>query len=358
MNSRERYLRALTFQGPDRVPVMHVSLAGAFRQHGRALEDLYSRYPSDVLLSPTSRGPFAFSDHPRGDGTIGKVTYDEWGTGWLWSTSDHMGQAVERPLSDWAKFDDYRPPDPMTGEEGVAYMEEVVRRDDHQHFVYVDGGELFQRMWFLRGYENTLMDLAEEPPELCALRDMLVDWNVRRIERWLDTGLVDGFIFRDDWGTQTTLMARPSIWRRVFKPAYKRIADAIHSGGAYASFHSDGYIRDIIPDMIEVGWDELNPQVFLMDIEELGRRHGGKVCFRADIDRQWTLPHGAPEDVKALVERLFSSFGCFDGGYTGWGEVSSDVPLPNVEAMLETFYGLSYPTSRRGLTREQTCAGN
>ena len=348
MNSRERYLRALTFQRPDRVPIMHHSVRGAFRVHGQALEDLYAKYPGDVLLSPISNGPFAFHDHPRGWGTLGDVTYDDWGCGWLWSTSDYMGQAVEHALSDWAIFGDFRAPDPLTGEEGVAHMEEVVRADGHQHFVFADAGELFQRMFFLRGMENLLVDLLEDRPEVYALRDMIVEFHLKRIERWLETGLVDGFLHRDDWGTQTALMVRPAIWRKVFKPAYKRIAEAIHSGGAYASFHTDGFTQEIIPDLIEIGWDELNPQVHLMDIEGLGRLHGGKVCVRADIDRQWTLPHGSPQDVRTLIERLFNAFGGFNGGYVGWGEMSSDVPMANAEAMLGTIFGLRYGARHDG----------
>jgi len=349
MNSRERYQRTLTFQGPDRFPIMHSHLPGAVRVHGRALADLYEKYPSDVLDAPivtadTARsgqgGSFAFHDHPRGLGTIDEVTHDEWGTGWHWSTADYMGQAVEFPLEDWAAFDGYRPPDPMTGEEGVAYVEDMVRRDDHQRFVFVDAGELFQRMWFLRGYENSLIDLIDRPPELFALRDMIVDFNVKRIERWHETGVVDGFAHRDDWGTQTALMSSPEAWREVFKPAYKRIADAIHEGGALASFHTDGFTWDIIPDLIEIGWDELNPQTHIMDIEELGRLYGGKVCFRSDLDRQWTLPHGTPDDVRALIRRQHSAFNRPEGGYVGWGLANSDVPLANLEAMLEIYYSL------------------
>ena len=337
MDSRERYQRAITFQGPDRAPVMHHAVAGAFRMHGKALETLYARYPSDV------QGLFNFQDCPRGRWAGGEVTYDDWGCGWRWNTSDHMGQTVECPLSDWAALADYRPPDPMTGEEGVRRMEEAVREDDHRYFVFVDGGELFQRMFFLRGFENLLMDLAEDRPEVYTLRDMVAAFYLKRLERWQETGLVDGVIFRDDWGGQFSLMVSPAIWRKVFKPVYKRLADAIHDGGAYASFHSDGVIRDIIPDLVEIGWDELNPQVSVMDIEELGRSFGGKVCIRADIDRQETLPSGTPEEVRALVERLFNAFGRFNGGYVGWGEMNADVPLANGEAMLDTCFGLRYP---------------
>ena len=343
MDSRERYIRALTFAGPDRVPVMHHSVQGAFRAHGQALEDLYRKYPGDVLLSPASQRIFAFHDRPRGRWADGKVSYDDWGCGWLWTTSDYMGQTVEHPLSDWSALDGFQAPDPMTGEDGVDHMVDVVRRDGHKHFVFVDGGELFQRMFFLRGLEDLLVDLLEDRPEVYALRDIVLEFLLERIDRWSETGLVDGFIFRDDWGTQSSLMVRPEIWRRVFRPAYDRIIGAIHAGGVYGCFHSDGVIQDIIPDLVEMGWDELNPQVHIMDIGELGRRYGGKVCFRADIDRQWTLPHGSPEDVQALVNRLFDAFGRFDGGYVGWGEMSSDVPLANGEAMLDAVYNLRYP---------------
>jgi len=350
MNGRERYLRALTFQGPDRPPLwVHVS-PGAQRVHGGALEDLFARYPSDVLRSPflsiSSRGPFTFNDHPRGEPTtVDKVTYDDWGCGWWANTADHMGRTVEFPLADWAAFDNYHPPDPMVGEEGVGLMEEAVRRDDHQHFVFVDLGELVQRMWFLRGYDNVLVDLWEDRPEVYALRDMITDWNILRVERWLETGVVDGFLLRDDWGTQNQLMVHPEIWRKVFKPAYKRIAEAVHQGGsAYACFHSDGYIVDIIPDLIEAGWDEINPQVPLMDVKELAARYGGKVCFRPCPDTQGVLPYGSREEVHSHLKRMFEALGNFNGGYVTTCPVSADVPLENIAMMLETYNNLRHPT--------------
>ncbi|MDP6776360.1 MAG: uroporphyrinogen decarboxylase family protein [Candidatus Latescibacteria bacterium] len=340
MDSRERYVRALTFDGPDRVPIMHHAVPGAFRAHGPALEELYERYPSDVLLSPVTHNPFSFQDHPRGHWANGAVSHDDWGCGWHWTTPDHMGIAVEHPLEDWGAVATFRAPDPMVGDSGVRHMEETAGPDRGRHFVFADAGEVFQRMFFLRGYENLLLDLLEDRPEVYALRDIVVDHCLTRINRWHETGLIDGLILRDDWGSQQSLLVNPRIWRRVFKPAYARILEAIHAGGAYASFHSDGAIQEIVPDLVEMGWEELNPQVHVMDIEELGRLFGGKVCVRADIDRQWTLPQGAPEDVRNLVTRLYGAFGSSRGGYVAWGEMNADVPLGNCEALLETASGL------------------
>ena len=341
MDSRERYVRALTFDSPDRVPIMHHQVKGAFRAHGSKLEALYERYPSDVLLSPVSRGIFTFRDRPRGAWMNGAVSYDDWGCGWLWNTPDHMGIAVESPLRDWDALETYKAPDPMVGQEGVDHMVDVVKQDGHRHFVFVDGGEIFQRMFFLRGFENLLVDLLEDRPEVYVLRDTVAAFVQSRVERWLDTGCVDCVMLRDDWGTQAALMVRPEIWRRVFKPAYKRIIDLIHDGGAYGSFHSDGVIREILPDLVEMGWDEVNPQVSCMDLEELGTLLAGKVCVRADIDRQQILPGGTPDEVAGLIRRLFDAFGRRKGGYVGWGEMNADVPLENGRAMLETLYSLT-----------------
>ena len=166
MDSRERYVRALTFAGPDRIPIVHHAVAGAFRAHGPALGELYARYPSDVLLSPVTHTPFGFHDHPRGRWLDGEVSYDDWGCGWLWTTRDHMGIAVEHPLDSWDALAAFQAPDPMIGEGGVRHMEEIVRPDGRNHFVFADGGELFQRMFFLRGYEKLLLDLLEDRPEV------------------------------------------------------------------------------------------------------------------------------------------------------------------------------------------------
>ena len=349
MNSQERYVRALTFQCPDRVPIFHNSHPGAFRVHGSALHELYAKYPSDILQSNVAKGSasraggaFTFHDHSRGEWGAKDITHDDWGCGWRFSTADYLGQVVEHPLADWSALDSFRPPDPMVGEEGIEFMEEAVRLDDHQHFVLVDAGELWQRMFFLRGFENTLVDLVEGEPQIYVLRDMVVDWILERIERWLETRMVDGILIRDDWGTQDALMVRPSMWQQMFKPAYRRLVDAIHTGGAYAFFHCDGCVWEIVSDLVELGWDELNLQTHLMDVKEMGHVYGGRVCFRPSLDRQRTLPRGTREEVKAHIIEMFNAFGRFHGGYVGSGIIGPDVPLSNVEAMLDAFAGLRY----------------
>lgn len=125
----------------------------------------------------------------------------------------------------------------------------------------------------------------DQPPEFFKLRDIVHTYFLRVIEIWAKTE-VDGIIFLDDWGAQNSLLISPMMWRKLFKPLYKDYCDLIHSAGKFAFMHSDGHIFDIYEDLIEVGVDAINSQLFCMDIEEIGRRFKGRITFWGEIDRQ------------------------------------------------------------------------
>ena len=346
MNSRERYRRALTFSGPDRVPVMHRTIPGAFRRHGSGLEALYAQHPSDVLLSPTTRAWFAFKRGVAESSGALKGVKDEWACIWDSLNDDYLGQVFGHPLDTWDKLAAFRPPEPTVGMEGVTELLDAVRADRHEHYALIEVGTLWHRTNWLRGFENSLMDVIEDRPEMYALRDMITDFLLKRVEILLrHREHIDGILINDDWGTQETLMIRPEYWRKVYKPAYAKIVAAIKSGGCFAHLHSDGVTDAIMDDLIEIGFDELNPQMSCMDIESVGRRFGGRVCFRADMDRQYVLPFGTPAEVTAYVNRLHAALGSSRGGYIGYGQINTDVPLENAEAMLVAFARFRYAST-------------
>jgi uroporphyrinogen decarboxylase len=106
----------------------------------------------------------------------------------------------------------------------------------------------------------------------------------------------------------------------------------IHAAGKYVFMHSDGEISEIIPDLVEIGVDALNCQLFCMDIEALAATHGGQLVFWGEIDRQRILPMGGVEDVRAAVRRVRAAFERGDGGVIAQLEWGKDVPRANVEA--------------------------
>jgi uroporphyrinogen-III decarboxylase len=117
---------------------------------------------------------------------------------------------------------------------------------------------------------------------------------------------VDAIGIMDDWGSQNALLTSPEIFRKFFKPMYKEYVDIAKSYGKYVFMHSDGYITEIFPDLIEIGIDALNSQIFCMDIKELGEKFRGKITFWGEIDRQDLLPRGSQEDIEKAVSTVFN----------------------------------------------------
>jgi uroporphyrinogen decarboxylase len=204
-----------------------------------------------------------------------------------------------------------------------------------KRYTLADGDTLWQRMFYLHGYQAMLEDLLLQPERCAQLRDMILAVMLRRVKAICQFPALDGVHFRDDWGTQEALMISPKLWRAFFKPAYAQLFAAARAAGKHVWFHSDGVIDSIIPDLIEIGAQVLNPQVDVMGREKVAALCAGRVCIQGDVDRQWLMPYGAPKEVRAYVRADIEAFGRFNGGYIGRGEMAGDVPLENVIALLD-----------------------
>jgi uroporphyrinogen decarboxylase len=326
MNSRERVIRAIARTEPDRVPLTHVTLPGAVTRYGAALEALYQRYPTDMFsIGSASTGEFG----PQ----IGVPSRDTWGSLWLRHTDEHKGQVVYCPLADWGALPTFTPPD-TASDALFAAMEANLRRNAGIRYTLADGDALWQRMFYLHGYQATLEDLLLERDRCATLRDLILGVMVRRVERLCRLEGLDGVHFRDDWGTQEALMISPALWRSFFLPAYAQLFALVRNAGKQVWFHTDGVTESIIPDLIASGVQVLNPQVNVMGRAKVALL-AGAACVEADIDRQAVLPYGTPEEVRAAVRADKRAFDRAGGGYIGRGEAAGDVPLENLEAMLD-----------------------
>ena len=333
MNSRERVTGAIEHDEIDRIPLTHATLPGAVARYGEALDALYLRFPSDVVhVGAATSGEYGAQ--------VGVPSHDTWGSRWVRYSVEHKGQVVGCPLSDWDALRTYTPPD-TASDAIVDEIQDRLAANAGRRYTLADGDILWQRMFYLRGYQATLEDLLLAPERCARLRDLILAQMVRRVERLCRLSALDGIHFRDDWGTQQALMIRPALWRSFFRPAYARLFCLARDAGKHVWFHSDGAIETIVPDLIEIGVQVLNPQVDAIGRERLASLCGGAVCIEADVDRQWVLPYGTPEDVRAAVRADIGAFGGLNGGYIGRGEAAGDVPLENVEALFDevTRYG-------------------
>ena len=330
MTSRERVHRAVFFKKPDRIPLQHGVLPAALLRHGQALCDLLEEYPSDVH-SGTWTVPSPDKLHVsyrRAGGT------DEWGCTWANHVDGILGQVVGHPLADWSRFKGYKFPAHTSPEQIEAFQKRLTAK----HETHVLGGDfnLFERMQWLRGYEQVLIDIATGTPEAYELRDALTEWAAEEFRTWVTTES-DGISLSDDWGTQTALMIRPDQWRRFFFPSYRLFCEIAHQAGKVVHFHSDGMVWEIMQDLIDAGVDVLNVQQHMIGLERIADRFAGRVCFRTDLDRQYILPRGTPDEVRQHVRQTIEALGSPNGGLIGHGEIGPDVPLRNARAMFQAF---------------------
>jgi hypothetical protein len=139
------------------------------------------------------------------------------------------------------------------------------------------------------------------------------DHYCRIMELWGSRTNVDALWFMDDWGSQTNLLIPPDVWRALFRPLYRDYIDIAHSHGKKCFMHSDGNILAILPDLIELGLDAINSQIFCMGLENL-RPYAGQITFWGEIDRQHLLPHATTDQIDAAVrevaDNLWRNGGC------------------------------------------------
>ena len=335
MTPRERILAAIEFTGPDRCPIHHYVFPGAIWRHGKALLDIAEKYPDDfgnANIKANTRPPLE-----SGQDTQDIIEWrDGWGTMWRRLRGYTSGEVLQPAIPDWDAWRNYEfPPHPDDSHyENFAVQ---VEQRHPEEFVTVSGGGFFQHMQHLRGPANYFEDLAEDNEGVHELADRMVEHNLYSIHRYIKAG-VDCINFGDDWGAQDRLLIHPDMWRRFFKPRYARMFAAARDAGVHVWFHTDGWILEIIDDLIEIGVTVLNPQHECMVTQRVGEIAGGRVCIRTDIDRQWVIPYGNPEEVEEAVKEAVVAFGSFNGGVILHGEVGQDVPLENIEALYSAFY--------------------
>ena len=353
MKPRERVLTALNHEAPDRCP-LQVSFTPEFaarlrRELNLGGEKLHNPHGGgntyeleralgeDILLTSVGWANSYYQD---------VVDYvDEWGVGWHsvpYDTPYGVGRYTEfsqHPLAADRAIDAYQPPDPTRPE---LYEEAgwVLRNfKDEYWIVGVAVTTIFECAWALRGYERMLSDFALNPDLAEQILDIPYRYHLAVAKKLTEMG-VDMIWTGDDVGAQNAMLISPNMWRKFLKP---RMANLIAELKAInpqvkVAYHSDGAIYPIIPDLIEIGLDVLNPiQPASMDPVRLKREYGDQLCFWGSIDEQHTLPFGSPADVRSEVCTRLDTLGKNGGLILGpTHHVQLDTPMENFWALIHT----------------------
>ena len=235
------------------------------------------------------------------------------------------GECIRGVIQDW---DDYHYPEI---EFDPAYRDELLKKDlaNHEKFVLTTGRAIFSRHRDARLMANALMDTIEYPDEVSSFIDGLVEQEIAVIKNIAGCG-IDGWIIYDDLGMQTTTFMSPSSFREIYKPAYKKLADAVHEAGMAMFLHSCGYNYALMEDLIDAGIDVFQfDQPDAYPSEVLASEFADRAVFYSPVDIQKVLPTGDRELIEGRALEMCELFRKAGGGwiakdYPSYGDIGID----------------------------------
>jgi hypothetical protein len=249
-------------------------------------------------------------------------------------------------VPDWSDLDRYIPPE--TANSGRFDASKAVMKQYPDRYYIADfilSG--FTIMAFIRGFENFMTDLYLERENVERLADIVFGTEEKLIRECAAQGF-DAVCLADDWGTQDSLIISRNMIKEIFMPRYRRQTELAHSLGLDIIIHSCGYIIDIISDLIEAGFDVINPgQPALNGVRRLGECFAGRICFGCPVGYQTTAITGTPDDIINEVRNNAACLSVPEGGFIGFVSVyktlkalgASEENAQAVEKAFESFCG-------------------
>jgi hypothetical protein len=267
---------------------------------------------------------------------------DEWGSVWENIGICNLGEVKKPALPTWDLMDTINIPDVAAAWRWDGIEDRA--REAGDRYILGSGVSLYERVHFLRGFENTWMDIYDEPDKLRHLIKILVNQNKYIIQRYRQLG-VDGYFWWDDWGLQNRLMISPEKWREFWEPAYREVYEAAHSAGMQTFLHSCGYIVDILDDLIDAGLDVIQmDQQENMTLDLLSKRFRGRITFWNPVDIQVTMHHGTTDEIRQYARTMVQKLGTSKGGFIAkqYGDIKgAGHRTEAVEAMCDEFLEIS-----------------
>ena len=318
MTAHDDRTKAMLFEHPEYVPVSASAVPAVWMKYRDEYDRIVRRHPILFGEQPEQRDYDAVSRPSFRPGEWA----DPWGCVWANVHEGLEGMVKGYPLPRREMVRDFEPP---------------AEDDDAPH------GFMYMRLFYLRGFEELMIDFAEEPPELAMLIEKVLAYNVRQVRRRLAHATRPGTLihFGDDLGIQHALPISPEKWRKYLKPCYAKLYGMVRDAGHYVYMHSDGHFFEVIPDLVECGVNVINPQFRANGLDNLVRVCKGKVCADLDLDRQM-MPFATPGQIDEHVRTSIATLGAPEGGLWVKAEIGPDYPLANIEAVcsaLEKYRG-------------------
>lgn len=339
MTPRERVLAALAFRPVDK-PALECSFCGiGLYEHGEKLRELFRTIEGDFGPVPDDPIPAPPPETIDAAGRYREYRTDAWGVKWAHNIFCGLGHPAEYPLADWANLARYQLPPVLQGEYDWA-CRSMTEDSERRYFKKAGWVGLFERMHSLRPFEDVLMDIYDDGPEINHLADLLVERHKRGLA--LLKPDVDAVQMADDFGTQTAMMLSPAVFRRFFKPRYAELVSVIKAQNRKALFHCCGAAFPILEDLRDIGIDAVWPQINAYgDLKEFAaycRSIGLAVAIHPE--RSSLMVRGTPDDIRRKLFEYADIFHPEEGGSWFYLEIDSGFPYENIEALVNAVRAL------------------
>jgi uroporphyrinogen decarboxylase len=334
MSERENFIRSIEFNYPQWVPITVEFVPALLKKHPAEIESIIEGHP---LVFPG--GPKEFDE----DDPLfieGAHFTDDWGCGWYCAQDGIIGRCIEHPLENWEALNDYRAPNPLEQMDWKE-LKRALDEDVNTGLPAIGFPEsysqvgFFDRLQFLRGMENLLVDMMSGAQQLDRLIEIVLDYNMSYIHKYLQLK-PDILWFHGDIGSQHGLIFSPDLFRKYLKPAYMEMFQTCREAGVHVWYSSDGNLLELVEDLIECGVSFHDPQVRANTVDGIVKAYKDKLCAMIDIDQQM-LPFCTSLDVRNQIKEIVEKMGSPRGGFQIFAAPSADVPLENIEAICEAW---------------------
>ena len=331
---KERIISAINHKETDIVPyyIGYTPPIEKFLQQHFKNKDVDESIGNHLLIvkgktiRPMYADPKIYGDYSR----------DEFGVIWKNSPYDR-GHVYKYPLTE-LNLKNYEFPD-LRNPGRFDHVHQILKtRKDVFSLGWI--GELWERCYFMMEFHKLVRALYTKLDFVEELLDRLMEYNLDIIEE-LGRFPLNGVLLSDDYGHQKGLQMNPNTWRKLIKPRLKRIFDYAKKYGFYTFLHSDGDITSILPDLIEIGLDVINPvQPEAMNPYEVKNQYGDKLCLWGALGTQKLLNQGTPEDIIIEVNHAKKELG-HNGGYILGPAINlqKDVPPENILTLINQAKG-------------------
>jgi hypothetical protein len=323
--NKDTYKRTYLFQKPEYIPFgFHINAACWDVYEPGELENIIDTYPFIFYnIKRSARTPSA---------NVSLKHTDEWGCIWETSMRGITGAVVGHPLQNWSDFSAYIPPKP------IINIDHVRQSWQSNQFtsMNLEHGFFFLRLAYIRGFENLMIDMYEDEPELQKLMYIVEEYQMQLIDKFV-TLRPDMIHYPEDLGTQTNLMIPPSMLRKYILPSYQRLIKRARENDIIAYFHTDGHVLSAVDDLLNCGIQVLNIQDLVNGIDEIRKYIKGRCAIALDLDRQKVTRFGSPGDIDDLIHEEVVKLGSPEGGLSFVYGLYPGIPLANIRAICDAY---------------------